>query len=251
MLVVPVIPHAYYKLSSVMLASQCWHTEDHFRLVASHRAMPSLCPLPSAVNTGGEAILLPREVSLRKRGSALVLVTAGLGSKNRFLVPKPPSWHLGVPGARHRHPLSSPAREWGWGMRARVQRVSALPRCPTGNDTQPCAISEPSPPQTDHERRSGGVARSWHAPSVFEWSLHCKTQNKKCSFGPTFELQSVQVGRKVSLSFLTGLPAFNYSISVQSLYPNSSRSYSTFNSINQNFIFFLCLLNKYCVIFFK
>lgn len=99
--------------SSVMLASQRWHTEDHFRLVASHRAMPSLCPLPSAVNTGGEAILLPWEVSSRKRGSALVLVTAGLGLKNRFLVPKPPSWHLGVPGARHRHPLSSLAREWG------------------------------------------------------------------------------------------------------------------------------------------
>lgn len=99
---------------SVMLASQRWHTEDHFRLVASHRAMPSLCPLPSAVNMGGEAILLPWEVSLRKRGSALVLVTAGLGLKNRFPVPKPPSWHLGVPGARHRHPLSLPAREWGW-----------------------------------------------------------------------------------------------------------------------------------------
>lgn len=112
--VVLVLPHAYYRLSSVMLASQRWHTEDHFRLVASYRAMPSLCPLPSAVNTGGEAILLPWEVSLRKRGSALVLVTAGLGLKNRFLVPKPPSWHLGVPGARHRHPLSSPAREWGW-----------------------------------------------------------------------------------------------------------------------------------------
>lgn len=100
--------------TSVMLVPQCWHTVDHFRLVASNRVMPSLCPLPSAVNTGGEAILLPWEVRLSKRGSALVLVTAGLGLKNRFLVPKPGSWHLGVPGARHQHPLSSSAREWGW-----------------------------------------------------------------------------------------------------------------------------------------
>lgn len=38
-----------------------------------------LCPLPSAVNTGGEAILLPWEVSLRKRGSALVLSQRDLG----------------------------------------------------------------------------------------------------------------------------------------------------------------------------
>lgn len=51
---------------------------------------------------------------MRKRDSGVVLVAAGLGFKNRFLVPKPPSWHLGVPGARQRHPLSSPARKWGW-----------------------------------------------------------------------------------------------------------------------------------------
>ncbi|AWP07064.1 Hypothetical protein SMAX5B_016563 [Scophthalmus maximus] len=46
-------------ISQPLLSRVHWHTEDHFRLVASHRAMPSLCPLPSAVNTGGEAILLP------------------------------------------------------------------------------------------------------------------------------------------------------------------------------------------------
>ena len=54
--------------SSVVLASQRWHTEDHFRLAASHRAMPSLCPLPSAVNTGGEAILLPWGGELEEEG---------------------------------------------------------------------------------------------------------------------------------------------------------------------------------------
>lgn len=100
--------------SSVILVSQCWQIQDRFRLVASHRAMPSLCPPPSAASAGGEAILLPWEVSLRKRDSALVLVTVGLGLENRSLDPKPPSWHLHVPGARHRHPLSSPAKEWGW-----------------------------------------------------------------------------------------------------------------------------------------
>lgn len=51
-----------------MLVSQRWHTEDHFRLVASHRAMPSLCPLPSAVNTGGKAILLPLGGELEEEG---------------------------------------------------------------------------------------------------------------------------------------------------------------------------------------
>lgn len=171
-----VLPHAYYRLSSlssVMLASQRWHTEDHFRLVASHRAMPSLCPLPSAANTGGEAILLPWEVSLRKRGSAVVLVTAGLGLKNRLLVPKPPSWHLGVPGARHRRPLSSPASELGrvGGLWARVQRVSAVPCCPTGNDTQPV----PSPSRAHRRPTARVIRRCRTLLACSEWSLHYRT----------------------------------------------------------------------------
>lgn len=58
MVVVPVLPNACYRPASVTLASQRWHAEDHFRLVASHRAMPSLCPLPSAANTGGPNILI-------------------------------------------------------------------------------------------------------------------------------------------------------------------------------------------------
>lgn len=66
--VVLVLPHPYYRLSSVMLASQRWHTEDHFRLVASHRAMPSLCPLPSAVNTGGRSNLTALGGELEEEG---------------------------------------------------------------------------------------------------------------------------------------------------------------------------------------
>lgn len=59
---------ACYRLSSVMLPSQRWHTEDHFRLVASHRAMPSLCPLPSAVNTGGRSNLIALGGELEEEG---------------------------------------------------------------------------------------------------------------------------------------------------------------------------------------
>lgn len=144
----------------VMLAPQRWHTEDHFRLVESHRAMPSLCPLPSAVNMGGEAILLPWEVSLRKRGSASVSVAAGLGLKYRFLVPKPLSWHLGIPGARHRHPLSSAAREWRrhggceWGYRECPQSL-AVPQEMTHSLHH--LRAEP----TVRERHSGGATLSW------------------------------------------------------------------------------------------
>lgn len=156
-----------------MLANQCWHTADHFRLVASSRAIPSLCPLPSAVNTGGKANLVPWEVSLTKRDSALVLVTAGLGLKNRFLDPKPLSWHSGVPGARQRHPLSSSAKEWGWvGWWARAERMSAVPCCPTGNDMQPA----PCLSRACHRLTIRGVQEvlhvSWHSSCVFESSHH-------------------------------------------------------------------------------
>lgn len=45
----------------------------------------------------------------------------------------------------------------GWTMRARVHRVSAVPCCPTGN----VVFTDLSPPQSDCERCSGGVACSW------------------------------------------------------------------------------------------
>lgn len=140
-----------------MLVPQRWHTEDHFRLVASHRVMPSLCPLPSALNMGGGAILLPWEESCRKRGSALVLVTVGLGLKYRFLLPKPLSWHLGIPGARQQHPVSSlPERGdglgeiggggGGWGGSRNCPQSLAVPqemtRCLCHVNAEPTAGSQ-------------------------------------------------------------------------------------------------------------
>lgn len=154
-----------------MLVSQRWHTEDHFRLVASHSAMPSLCPLPSAVSTGGEAILLPWEVSLRKRGFALVLVTAGFGLKNRILVPKLLSWHLGIPGARHRNPLSSPARDWGWDGGCKCPQSLAVPQ-----EMTHCLCHLRAEPTTDWPgealRRCCTVLAG-----VFGWALHYKSLN--------------------------------------------------------------------------
>lgn len=166
-----------------MLASQCWHTENHFRLLASHRAMPSLCPLPSAVSTGGEAILLPWEVRLRKRGSTVVLLSAGLGFKNRFLVPRPPSWHLGIPGARNRHPLSFSAREWGW-----------IGGCEQGyrESLQPLAVPQ--------EITSGAYytldweEHSWQDVYYF-WSDVLIVKSQKRNFEPRFR-------RKIPLYFL-------------------------------------------------
>ncbi|KAK5932769.1 hypothetical protein CgunFtcFv8_004447 [Champsocephalus gunnari] len=118
-----------------MLASQCWHTEDHFRLVESHRVLPSLCPLPSAVNTGGEAILLPLEVRSRKKHLALVLVTAGLGLKNWFQSLQAGIWASQVHGIDTLC-LRLPEHGGGGGGVSEY-RVSAVPCCPTGNDTQP------------------------------------------------------------------------------------------------------------------
>lgn len=126
----------------VMLAPVYWRTEYNFRIVASHSALPSLCPLPSAENTGGETILLPWEVSLRKRGSALVSLTARSGMKNRFLIPKARSWHLGITGARHWHPLSWLARDWD------VSEATEVSCCPTGNNILPV----PSQSFAHHER---------------------------------------------------------------------------------------------------
>lgn len=69
-------------------------------MVVSRRGLPSLCPLPSAVNTGGEKKIIALGGELEEEASALVLVTARLGLKNRFLIPKALSWHLGITGAR-------------------------------------------------------------------------------------------------------------------------------------------------------
>lgn len=122
--------------SSLMLASQRWHTENHFRLMVSHRSMPSLCPLPSAVNTGGQAVLLPWEVSFEEEEPSCSFDHSRTWVQSRFLVPKLQSWHLGIPGARLHHSLVLPARAWECVGGVRVQGPSVVPRCPTGNDTQ-------------------------------------------------------------------------------------------------------------------
>lgn len=53
--------------------------------------------------------------SRRRRGGChfWVLVTAGFGLENMSLDPKPPAWHSGFPGGRHRRPQSSPAKQRG------------------------------------------------------------------------------------------------------------------------------------------
>lgn len=105
-------------------ASQRWHRADRFRRVVSHSAMPSLCPLPSALDVWGW-----REVSSGKRVSAL------LGLRCTSVLPKPPSWHLGVPGrprcraATHSHPACQRAGGGAGSVHG--------PCCPTGNDTPP------------------------------------------------------------------------------------------------------------------
>lgn len=65
-------------------------------------------PLPSAFccEHRGWKNVIALGGKLEEEASALVLVSARLGLKNRFLIPKPPSWHLGITGARLWHPLS-------------------------------------------------------------------------------------------------------------------------------------------------
>lgn len=116
-----------------------------------------LPPLPSPFfceNGGGETNLTavgggPQEGGLCIRCFFFVflLVTVGLGLENWSVDPKPLSWHWLVPGARLRHPLSSPAKELeGWVGVVVVgvwggQRWPTVPGGPTGNDWKACAIT--------------------------------------------------------------------------------------------------------------
>lgn len=105
----------------------CWQMKDHFRACSCpmESCLPSALFLLLRERWGGGPILLPWEGGPRKEHSAFVafsfffvlffLVAVGLGSKNWSVDPNPLSWHEPVPGARLRHPLSSPAKELeGW-----------------------------------------------------------------------------------------------------------------------------------------
>lgn len=129
----------------------CWRLCAGTQRVISGWWRPAASCLPSALclllwTQGARQSYCLERWALRKRNSLVVLGTAGLGFKSRFLVPKRQSWHLGIPGARLHHPLVSPARAWGCVGDARAQGPSVVPRCPTGNDTQ--VVSLPS--QTLH-----------------------------------------------------------------------------------------------------
>lgn len=111
-------PNAYYRVSSVMLAYQCWRKEDHFRLVTSNRAMPSLYPLPSAVYIGGEAVLLPWDVSLEERDSFFGFVRSRIWVNKRVPGSKAYKLAFGCPRCKAPTPPIFTCQWMGmsWGM---------------------------------------------------------------------------------------------------------------------------------------
>lgn len=137
-LVVLVLPHAYYRLFCHVGVSALAHRGS---FPAGGVPQSHAFPLPSAFccEHGGRSNLIALGGELEEEGLCFSFGHSGTWVEKQVPESKASELAFGRPRCKASTPSVFACQRVGvgWGMRARVQRVSAVPCCPTGNDTQP------------------------------------------------------------------------------------------------------------------